>query len=322
MRWYVNDVSLQDQYEAGAFLNVLQGLLLARCRFQVLSASFYTTRSITDRLVGAGRSFRELLGEREYRELRSSVLIWLDRKGPFVDDDRFAEQDDYFECGGIDVTDTGLGEATRRVKSSEEAIAFSFPGGVIEFGRSPLIVDHGLPEDRLGSYDLPNLWTVDQLSESAMAAIPEPGSWQELVEAARLRFPRLAIPDVVFTDSRLAREPFDAAIRDRTMALLECLDRYMGGRNPDGSEGAVAKEVVSQFFNGDRALFSGESATNQRSFARELTFPDPGDSQRTIFGHWHGKISHRYFRLHFEWPVPADANRLNVLYLGPKLTKG
>jgi hypothetical protein len=35
----------------------------------------------------------------------------------------------------------------------------------------------------------------------------------------------------------------------------------------------------------------------------------------------HGKISHRYFRLHFEWPVPSGAEQIKVLYIGPKLTK-
>jgi hypothetical protein len=51
-----------------------------------------------------------------------------------------------------------------------------------------------------------------------------------------------------------------------------------------------------------------------------MTFPDP-EGGADIFAHFHGKISHRFFRLHFDWPVPSTATRLKVLYIGPKLTK-
>jgi hypothetical protein len=37
--------------------------------------------------------------------------------------------------------------------------------------------------------------------------------------------------------------------------------------------------------------------------------------------HWHGKISHRFFRLHFEWPLEKDRKKLEIFYLGPKVTK-
>ena len=71
----------------------------------------------------------------------------------------------------------------------------------------------------------------------------------------------------------------------------------------------------------DRALFSGESAGNQDTFRAQMTFPDPDDADKNIFAHWHGKISHRFFRLHFEWPVPAKEKHMKILYLGPKITK-
>ncbi|MCO4865705.1 MULTISPECIES: hypothetical protein [Cupriavidus] len=238
-----------------------------------------------------------------------------------MDDDRQPEPEDYFECLGVDVTNTGLGEATRRIKAGNEATAFSFPGGVIEFGRSPLPVDHGIAEDRRGTYEVENLWALDSLATSAMNAGVEPTNWQQLVVAARERFPRLHIPNSLYENSVLAKEPFEAPIRDRAMALFKHLDDYMAGRMPDGSEGPNARAIVDQFFTGDRALFSGESPTNKRTFKQEMTFPDPDDASKEIFAHWHGKISHRYFRLHFEWPVAVDATRLKILYLGPKITK-
>ena len=91
-------------------------------------------------------------------------------------------------------------------------------------------------------------------------------------------------------------------------------------RGEHGEEGQVAQEIIKNYFSGDRALFTGESVTNQKSFNREMTFRrTSGDS---YFAHWHGKISHRFFRLHFEWPLSKDRKKLEVFYLGPKITKG
>jgi hypothetical protein len=131
----------------------------------------------------------------------------------------------------------------------------------------------------------------------------------------------LLIPDTVYLDKRLAREPFDAAIRDRVLVLLAYLNSYMRGRGPDGTEGDSSREIIDDYFTGDRALFSGESPTNQRTFRAELTFPDPENPGETVFAHWKGKISRRFYRLHFEWPVPKESNRLKIVYLGPKITK-
>jgi hypothetical protein len=96
----------------------------------------------------------------------------------------------------------------------------------------------------------------------------------------------------------------------------------MEGREPDGAEGPRARQISDKYFLGERAAFSGESATNQRDFQTELTFKDPENTERTIFAHWHGKISRRFYRLHFEWPITKGMPRLKVLYLGPKITKG
>lgn len=322
MRWYLNDLSLQGQFADGAaFLTLLAAIVSARNQFAVLRNSLHATRSFRARPVGPELSLAQFLQGRGCREIRGLVLIWLDRTGPFMDDDRLHEEDDYFEFEGCDVTNTGLGEASRRTKFGEPSSSFSFQGGAIDFARSPLKVDHGLEEDRIGVYDVENFWTIDALRAAAREAAPEPINWRELIEVARERFPRLHLPDSVYSRGSLAREPFSAVIAERALVLLSHLNDYMLGRDSDGSEGIASRELIEQHFTGERALFTGESETNRRQFERELTFPDPSSLGAEIVAHWHGKISHRYFRLHFEWPVPANAEMLKVLYLGPKITK-
>jgi hypothetical protein len=318
----MNDLSLQGQFsDESVFLSVLSKIIDARNQVAILRASLYTARLLPTRLVGPQKTLVQLLQDPRFRDIRGLVLLWLTRTGPFVDDNRRFEQDDYFEFEGRDVTDSGLGEATRRQKTGEPVVSFSFQGGTQDFQRTPLIVEHGLAEDRLGAYPVENLWTVEMLCQSAASAAPRPTSWQSLVERARERNSYLWIPDAVYTRSALSREPFDTVISDRALSLLSHLNKYMMGRNLDGSESQSSRLVIETHFTGDRALFSGESESNRREFARDLTFSNPDSGGADIFAHWHGKISHRVFRLHFEWPVPANVDRLKIVYLGPKITK-
>jgi hypothetical protein len=320
MRWYLNDASLQGQFSnADEVEAAIRPLLQHQSRSSGVAVPLRTVRGLPERPVIGTQSLRHTVLQWHDRDLRRLVLTWLDRTGPFLEDDRIDEADDYFECLALDVTDSGLGEAARRIKNGEGANTYSFVGGATNFAATPLLVLHGLPEERFGSYAVGNHWQVADIARYAIEEL-EVRSWRELLVAARARYSRLSLPDSVIHNERLRSEPFSAAIADRALALLGHLNTYMEGRRPDGSDGPQAREVIEKFFVGDRALFTGESETNQRRFSQELTFPDI-DSDGTLFAHWHGKISHRVYRLHFEWPVPPGQSELKVVYLGPKITK-
>jgi len=325
MQWYVNDASLQAQFDdSSCFLEVIRTLLRARARVPQLRAALFTTRTLSEMPVRRDLSFRNAILQVNDRDFLRQVLQWVDRSGPFVDDDRHPEQDDYFECLSVDVTNQGLGEAARRTKGGVQAGTFSFPGGSIDFSASPLCVEHGLPENRLGQYLVPNTTTVEELIDLALKSIPEPDSWQSMIDRARERFPLLLLSDTIFLDRRLAGEPFEKSICNRATELFGHLNEYAESRNIDGSESYRSREIVRAFFteaHGAVPLFTGESVTNQRNYEAVLTFPDPENENRKLFAHWHGKIDHRVFRMHFEWPMPRESRRLKIVYLGPKLTK-
>lgn len=322
MRGYVNDASLQGQFsDAEAFEDVIRELLRARSRIPFLRDFFHLSRTLPERNVLASETVRHLILKSKDKNFKSAVLIWLDRSGPFFEDDRIEEVDDYFEFSGLDVTDTGLGEGARRIRKRQEAFTFSFIGGHINFNCNPLVVEHGIPGDRLGVVNVPNVWELDELMRIGTDQEVLPTSWQGLIEFARVKFPALILPDSLYLDARLNREPFDSVIRDRVFVLLGVLNDYAEGRNPDGSESEISRRIIENFFVGDRALFSGESKKNQENFRNVLTFPDPTDPAKTIFGHWHGKISHRFYRLHFDWPIDGAVKKIKILYIGPKLTK-
>lgn len=317
MRWYVNEASLQGQFaDPEQIRDVLRELIEVRRRNRNLRTSLHVTRMLPQAPVTPDADVRMLVGQD--RELRISLMRWLDSTGPFVDDDRTEEADDYFECEGLEVTASGLGEAARRTKCGEECASFSFQGGETDFARSPLHVFHGLPEAPLGRYAIRNLWRVAELEADVLAAPREVSSWDDLTRVAKDRFDKLEVPDF-HLDPRLAREPFEAPIATSAMELLAILNEYVGDRGKGGEEGPRSREIVEQFFSGKNARFSPESDTNRKKFKQEMTFTRRDGTE--ILADSHGKIRRRFFRMHFEWPLNGSRAKMGIFYLGPKLTK-
>jgi hypothetical protein len=320
--WFVNDASLQGQFATVEdFEFAFRQLLRARHSYPVLRQSMRTARSFALQPAVVRKNVREVIFESKDRDFRRTVLIWLDKTGPFIDDDRMPDSDDYFECLTIDVTNGGLGEAARRKKALYEVSTFSFDRGEINFAINPLDVIHGLPDAPLCRVAIENCWQIDGLVATIAQQRLPAKSWKDLIQNARDDFPLLILPDALYQNPRISDETFERAIGDRVFVLLRILNQYVQLVHAEGVESKRAKEIIAEFFTGDRAWFSPESLTNQQAFQSELTFPDPSATENRIFGHWHGKISRRYFRLHFQWPLSSPTARLKILYLGPKITK-
>jgi hypothetical protein len=324
MRWYVNDASLQGQFFSISDIEPALRELMELRRSEPAYSNLFVARTFGFQRVVADQTLAHAVQTIADRDLRVRVLQWINQRGPFLDDDRLAEKDDLFECLGIDVTDQGLGEAARRIARGLIAATWSFVGGPTDFARTPLEVSHGLADAPFAVYNILNVWSAEAFRARAIDALTEPTSWADLTTHLRLRFPRLLIPDAFHNNPNLQAEPFSGAIADRVEELCRHLDEYMASRNADGSTSERTNEIVRIFFSsaaGAEPLFTPESFPNQHAFKKELTFRDPNAPGRVIFAHWHGKIRHRFFRMHFEWPVPKASMQMKVLYLGPKLTK-
>lgn len=320
MRWFVNEASLQGQFHSvDEFEKSIRILLDLPASNQL-----YLTRSFGVSQATPTSSVAALVCNFPNRELRVRILQWVSKRGPFVDDDRTAEPNDYFECSGVDVTDQGLGEATRRQMAGLEVGAWSFRGGTIDFSVDPLIVQHGLPEDRYGEYPIKNVWSAEDLVHASRNSLPEPKSWDELAEVLKEKYERLLIGDSFCKNERIASEPYESSIADRVLELCRILDEYMRLRSATGEETEQSQQLHRDFFtrsSGGDPPFTPESDANILAFRDQLSFTDPENGALKILAHWHGKIKHRFFRMHFEWPAPKHSRRLKVLYLGPKITK-
>jgi hypothetical protein len=248
------------------------------------------------------------------------ALEWWAKAGPFWDDERQTNEDDYFEYQGTDVTDQGLGEAARRKLVERDANAFSFP--LDGFQETPLAVQQGLVGAPIGFIDVANYWLIQQL-EVALESCRALNSWNDVREEVTRRYDQL----IISTDfmAKLFPTPFSHAVTNRIFHLLSILNDLVLESDDEGRLSEDGEEIFRNYFAGATAgrtpLFKPETHNDQQHFENDLTFRDPSDNATYLFCHWHGKIQTPQIRIHFEWPRPRGQREIKIVYIGPKLTK-
>ena len=249
---------------------------------------------------------------------RRALMSWLTHHGPFWDDIRRHDADDWLECGDELVTDSAVGEAAYRTMHGVECALIS--AAPSDWDYSPVEVIWSREAEGLDDQNatLENWRDAATLGEWLQDAPPPIRSWADFGELSRIRFTRLTFADRCFEP--LAGVPFARSAADRMLFLLSVLDRFANAFDADGSRTPEGNRISREYFSGEEALFSDSSDSEKRRFRAGLTFPHPDKPGESLFCTWHGKVSHMTLRLHFSWPVRAD-EPVYVVYAGPKLTK-
>lgn len=319
MEWHINDLSLDGQFlDLQSFYEVLEAFLRVRNSESTLRNQLYCSRSINLRQVSITINFQKAISGIKDKNIKSIAFNWI-ATGPFWEDDRQFNQNDYFEYQSNDVTEQGLGEASRRKLVGIDAGVFSFQGSSFKFEISPLLVQQGLSEEPISFIDLDNCWLIEQLIQSVQNSKTY-SCWQDVDTEIRSRFEGLIIADEVMNS--LLPTPFSQLVTKRIFELLDILNRLVRESDLDGQLSEAGRNLLQQHFAGDKAWFTDESSTNKRNFKQEMTFFDPIDNSKKIFCSWHGKIKTPQIRVHFEWPRPNNQKKIKVVYIGPKITKG
>lgn len=244
-------------------------------------------------------------------------MSWINRRGPFIEDDRQPAEDDLFYFDHIEVTELGLGEAARRILGTQSAAVFSVLGDeTSQFATTPLDVTHGFPEEPLQLVSVANYWTEEGLEAAILEAQPDPTTWSEFLARCRARHDRLLIGE--HCDDTLRPHPYRPSLAAAIERRLRTLQELMCSMEADGSLTALGQELLDQQFRGEAAPFSDESDTRKQRYPGRFRFTDP-EGDGTLVCTWHGKVRPQFFRIHFEWPVPPPHRTLKVCYIGPKL---
>jgi len=319
MDWYINDLSLNGQFtDSLSFRAELEPLLRLRHREPILRDRLYCSRTLYTCKVTKNNDIQQAVLKTKDKLFIKQVLNWLANSGPFWEDQRKSNKDDYFEYLTHDVTDQGLGEAARSILAGIIASVFSFRGSSINFEQTPLSVRQGLPEAPIANINIRNCWTIDQFARVLRAAKIY-NSWQDVHKEIKLRY-----PDLIFSNDvidHLLPTPFSKQVTKRIFELLNILNCLVVESNANAELSVSGKELLKNHFVGKKAWFTDESPRNKAKFEKEMIFSDPEETNKAIFCTWHGKIKTPQTRIHFEWPRPKGQKKIKVVYIGPKITK-
>lgn len=244
------------------------------------------------------------------------VMAWIDRQGPFADDALTRNPDEYYTLENNDdpVTEDILGEVAARHFAERPTALVSFAPS--HFTLSPLtIVWHRSDQERENGY-LDNFWALSALHTFLEGLEEDVASWSEMLARAQARYTNLTFLEGM--EQHLAGEPFSSTIARRALELLDILNQIKGSYTTAGKRSEKGEELIDNYFRRTNS-FSDASDTEKNTtvYRAAMTFRLFDGTPLECF--WHGKISHRFFRIHFS-SIEAD-KPLYIAYIGPKRTK-
>lgn len=321
IKCYLNELSLTGQFNSPElFIEHLKNILSIKDRYSNFFKNFYCPRGLPEAKVSGESTFRDAVVATRDKNFVRKVILWLDRHGPFVDSDN-TEPDHPFihEMNGRDITGTSLATVTELAHFRDNVSVFSFGGSEPGFSYSPLIMKYYYG-DMINNVEVENIWDINVLAKTAEKYEQEsffyPTSWDGFLKYITEKFPFVKFStDIIDT---LNKQQFNNVACERGIFLTSILNEYVESRNVDGTYSERTNLILKDYFSGSRALFTDESTTNKDDFKSEMTFTIDGAK---VVCSWHGKISFRVFRMHFNYPIKNSDKIINVVYFGPKLTK-
>ena len=204
---------------------------------------------------------------------RRATMSWLTSGGPFWDDLRQHGPDDYLDCEGAVVTDSGVGEAAFKSLFGDQCALVSFVPSDWDYAPIEVALKHAEDgvADRVAT--LPNWRSVSDL-ERGLADVSLPiRTWDELKASCDMRFTRLCFAEDAF--AKLAGVPFTTSSARRIVVLLGIVDQRARAFGPNGAPTAEARRIDQDYFSGENAPFSDSSVKEKREFRDRLMFSHP-----------------------------------------------
>lgn len=164
MRFFVNERSLHTQFDS--IPHFIQSLHVLHACSRVLERHryrLYCTRTIPQRAVTPTLSFREAVSQSGNRDLIRVVMQWLDRNGPFWQDDQQHNPDEYFTCLGHVVTEGSLAEAAFCSTQGQHTAMVSFDPS--DFMIDPLEIIWWHSDVERTTCAVRNCWQVEKITD-------------------------------------------------------------------------------------------------------------------------------------------------------------
>ena len=246
-------------------------------------------------------------------DTRRALMGWLTKYGPFIEDIREHDGDDYLLAyGDEDVTDTAVGEAAYRRFSSVDRRLVSVSPSTWNFSLVPVAWHNGGSK----SIAVENYWERDALQRGLESAPAPMQTWRDLEGIVRTRYTALTFSDDAFEP--ILHNPFVPGAAKKINQILGVLHELKHSFDAQGRLTNEGQELRDKHFTGE-ALISDSSDTDKERYRKELTFPNPSNPNEYLFCPMRGKVNTNVpIRVHYHWPIRADAP-VYVVYVGRKI---
>lgn len=317
-----NELSLHGQHTTDDDVAaVLQLLLSYRKELFAAEAALFVRRVFTQRPIDvAGTTLDKWLQNRPRQDsLVRALRIWLDKNGPFLDDDLEHNSGATYECDDDTgdthlITDCAIAEVAERARKDPAAMNAVISLTPSRWQRAGIDVR----SDAWGT----GTTAVENIpSREALIALIERArplrSWSGLRDRAIARCTNLTFVEGAFDP--LMSEPFNVGAADRLLLRLLVLD-VLKSRCTAATLDSEGMRIRREHFEGDKAWFSDSSEGEKVDFRKELTFKHPIRPGEQLFCPWHGKVKTPQLRIHY-YDRFSETEPLYIVYVGPKITK-
>ncbi len=284
MAFFANEMSIHRQFgDLPTFRNAVGRLMRMRAVARRLGGNLYCHRCLVTKEPIPGMRMHRAVQVLSVNQ-RRAFLSWLTRDGPFWNDGRHHGDDDWLECRGEVVTDTGIGEAAyRTLHGVDSAVISAVPS---DWDYSPIVVTwrRGTEGLRDRNATLDNWRDAAILEARLREARPPIRSWDDLGDVAEARRGRLIFSEHCFAS--LGAVPFATSAATRIVTLLDTLNRLAeafdecGGahRKVDRSIGIIsqARTLYSRIRRTLRSTLIGRSLRFHIQTSREKLFSAHG----------------------------------------------
>jgi hypothetical protein len=310
-----NENSLHGQFEnVRHFTTAFGRVVRIRQTLSFYQIPLFISNRIRVRKVINERIFNDVIDDISADQKRQ-ILTWIDKKGPFWEEQRTHKEDAYYTCGEEVVTDSGLAEIAQ-LKHEACSVDGTISISPSHWEYSPITV---ALKDSTNDFEeeIRNCWEIGQIEEYLKSTYGKIDSWDGMLACSKRECPNLLHSDKILDQlgktfiPAVARSLLELlkVLNDLTQSILDC-------------DTDKQQEIRRLWFSGE-AHFSPSSHSELTSpkHKSNLTFYSPL-SEKDVVCSMHGKTRRPHLlRIHYEWPIPQGRDKIFIAYIGPKLTK-
>lgn len=267
MRYYLNDASIQNQFddEPDKLFKTLVELAILRIRFLREIGELFIAETLREKKVinneSLINSIRKFAVDDSNKDDKTILLRWIESARARDYDHVLINPDEKFFIDNMDLNRSALSLASKQIFGGTPCTAFSIEGGEVDFCYTPLIVEQFNSKGFVTKSEITNFWETDEF-EIDLLAKDQINSWESMIEFSKKHYRNLEFSNFFANSKKLGKGNFSNSACSKTLRMFKILNDYVENCDENGMESPNAIELKNVYFWGNSDLFSDESPSN------------------------------------------------------------